>query len=63
MLGVHDEDKELPSNVNALLTADFDDEVYGSFVVCPLSRYKPGEMQTVFVQSASHLVYKKRRSD
>ena len=60
MLGVHDEDQNLPSNLSELLKGDFDDEVFGNFVVCPLTRYKAGEMQIVYVKSANHLVYQHR---
>ena len=60
MLGIPSEDQELPANVKALLKGDFDDEVYGNFLVCPLDRFKPGEMQMVFVKSANHLAYRHR---
>jgi len=60
MIGIR-EGTNLPKNLNALLS-DFDDEIFGDFVLCPLTEYKPGVMQVVCVQSAEHLVKKKRKS-
>lgn len=60
MLGVPGEDHGLPPNVNALLNG-FEDNIFGDFVVCPLTHERPEEMQMVFVKSASHLVDRKRR--
>jgi hypothetical protein len=62
MLGVHDEDNNLPPNLAKLLKGDFDDEVFGNFVVCPLTRAQPGVMQMVYVTSASRLTYHHRDS-
>lgn len=55
MLGIPGEENELPPNVEVLLK-DFDDNIFGDFVVCPLSPERPGRMQMVLVKSASHLV-------
>lgn len=61
LLGIHDEDKDLPANVRALLKGNFGDQVYGNFEVCPLTSYQRGAMQMVTVRSASHLVYRHAR--
>ncbi len=53
-------DAPLPKNLDTLLT-DFEDEVFGDFVLCPVTKYQPGVMQMACVKSASHLV-KRRRS-
>ena len=58
LLGVRDEDAELPANVNKLLTGHFGDEVYGDYLVCPFTLYRAGQMQIVQVKSATHLVYR-----
>ena len=63
LLGLHDEDSYLPANVTKLLKGDFDDEVFGTFVVCPITKAKAGEMQMVYVKSASRLTYHRRNSD
>jgi hypothetical protein len=60
ILGVHGEDQELPDNLAKILNGNFDDEVYGDFLVCPLTQYKPGEMQIVSVKKASRLVFRLR---
>ncbi len=44
----------LPENLDSLYIEDYN-EVYGDFTVCPLTRYRPGEMQIVCVVAASHL--------
>jgi hypothetical protein len=61
MLGIPSEDNELPPNVKVLLK-DFDDNIFGDFVVCPLSPERPGTMRMVFVKSASHLVNRRLSS-
>lgn len=58
MLGIRD-DTELPANLARLL-GDFNTEVYGDFVVCPLTKFKTGSMQIVCVQSAYNLRSRKR---
>ncbi len=61
MLSLPGEDRELPANVKALLK-DFDDNIFGDFIVCPLREYQKGHMQAVFVKSASHLVDRREKS-
>jgi hypothetical protein len=39
-------------------TSTFGVEIYGDFDVCPLSKKRPGAMQFVCVESATHLVVK-----
>lgn len=51
MLGVDNE--ILPEK--AALKLDWETDVYGDFVVCPLAREQKGHMQSVCVESASHL--------
>jgi hypothetical protein len=34
----------------------FESRLYGDFVVCPLSEFKPGHMQSVCVETGSNLV-------
>ena len=53
MLGLPCEDAGLPENIRSHLS-DFDDEVTGSFRVCPLQKYRKGEMQMVCVESVSN---------
>lgn len=60
MLSLPGEDRDLPANVKALLK-DFDDNIFGDFVVCPLKKYQKGHMQAVFVKSASHLVDRREK--
>lgn len=38
----------------------FDVDIYGDFLVCPLTKYEPGVMQIVRIKSASHVVIRKR---
>jgi hypothetical protein len=45
----------MPSSLSRK-TGGFDFEVFGDFEVCPLSKLREGEMQSVCVESASHLV-------
>jgi predicted dehydrogenase len=53
MLGIRD-GTAYPTNLEQLLVSP-DTEVFGDFVVCPLTRYKKGVMQVVCVDSASNL--------
>ena len=53
MLGVREE-FELPSELDPYL-GHFDDVVYADFNVCPLTTSKPGVMQIVCVESATHI--------
>jgi len=55
MLGIPSEDSELPADVKALLKS-FDDEIFADFLVCPLTKERPGTMRMVLVKSASHVV-------
>lgn len=59
ILGVRTE--TAPANVSKLWGTDpFRTEIYGDFEVCPFTKSKPGEMQMVCVESASHLLAKPR---
>jgi len=51
-----------PENVSARFSDSdpFDTEIYGDYEVCPFTKEKPGEMQMVCIESASHLVAKQR---
>ena len=60
MLGVRSEDSKLPANVKPLLK-DFGDNIFADFVVCPLTRERPGHMRIVFVKSASRVISRPRR--
>jgi hypothetical protein len=53
MLGVREE-FELPPELDPYL-GRFDDVVYANFNVCPLTKNKPGVMQIVCVESATHI--------
>jgi hypothetical protein len=44
----------LPESIASKL--DFDKDVFGDFLVCPLTRSKPGRMQTVCIESGKSLV-------
>ena len=35
---------------------DFDKDVYGDFLVCPLKRSQPGRMQTICIESGKNLI-------
>ena len=41
----------------------FTAEVFGDFVVCPLTRSQPGRMQMVCVRSAENLVVRRDRTE
>jgi hypothetical protein len=56
ILGVHDDDP-LPENLAREM--DWGVEAWGDFEVCPYTTEKPGAMQTVCVESAEHVFYKK----
>ena len=47
------DDPIAPKNLRRRL--DFQHFVFGDFEVCPFTEEKPGEMQMVCVQNASHL--------
>ena len=60
LLGVSgpEEHPFIPDNLMSKL--NLSDDIFGDFVVCPLTRERPGEMQLVCVQSASELVIRAR---
>lgn len=62
ILGVTDgggpETPGIPDNLSKRFRA-FENQIYGDFAVCPFSKEKPGEMRSVCIESASHLVVKK----
>jgi hypothetical protein len=43
----------LPANVRTAL--DWEHQVFADFVLCPLTRERPGVMQMVCIDAASHL--------
>lgn len=53
------ESTQLPANLKELITC-FDDEIYGDFILCPLTARKNGVMQIACVQAADNLVKRKR---
>lgn len=58
ILGVLDSENEIiPDNLAKQLDG-IGTEVFGDFEVCPFTKSRPGEMQMVCVQTASHLVTK-----
>jgi hypothetical protein len=57
VLGLPEEDTDLPNSVKAHLHT-FGDEITADYVVCPLDKYRKGEMQMVCVQSASNVQFK-----
>lgn len=58
MLGVLGEDPELPANIKPLLK-DFDDKIFADFIVCPLTKERPGHMGIVTVKSARHVIHRR----
>ena len=48
----------LPEEIRTKL--DWDKNVFGDFLVCPLSRKQPGRMQTVCIESGKNLVVQTR---
>jgi len=44
----------IPESVSSKL--NFDKDVFGDFLVCPLTRARPGRMQTVCIESGKDLV-------
>ena len=59
ILGVQGEEENIPDTLSEALHKGGDvyrTDVFGDFEVCPLTKSKPGEMQWVCVESASHLV-------
>jgi hypothetical protein len=39
---------------------DWDKNIFGDFLVCPLTRSEPGRMQTICIASAKHLIVRQR---
>jgi hypothetical protein len=59
ILRAEDEEIIIPDSLSKALSKPGDvygRDIFGDFEVCPLTKSKPGEMQTVCVASASHLV-------
>ncbi len=65
ILAVEGEEENVPKNLSDAIHSggdpDFGMYVFGDFEVCPLTRDKPGEMQWVCMESASHLVARERK--
>lgn len=40
---------------------DWNKYILGDFLVCPLTRPKPGRMQTICIESGKHLIVRKRK--
>lgn len=61
LFGVVDDDVENPRFPDNLARAhpDFGTDIYGDFLVCPLTASKPGWMQMVKIRSARHLVVRR----
>ena len=59
IVGVFDPENEIVPHSLAKQLDGFGVVVFGDFEVCPFTKSKPGEMQMVCVQSASHLVTKR----
>jgi hypothetical protein len=51
-----------PEKMKKIITG-YDELIYGDFEVCPFTADKPGEMRMVCIESASHLVVRKRDSE
>ena len=49
----------IPASVASKL--DFDKEVFGDFLVCPLTHSRPGRMQTICIESGKNLFVRSRR--
>jgi len=49
----------IPASIKSKL--DFDKDVFGDFVVCPLTRSRPGRMQTVCIESGRNLAVRTRK--
>jgi hypothetical protein len=52
--------RELPESLDAHRGSDFDDVLYGDFLVCPYTKEQPGVMQLVCVESGKNLVNGRR---
>jgi hypothetical protein len=49
----------IPASIESKL--DFDKEVFGDFLVCPLTHSRPGRMQTICVESGKNLFVRSRK--
>ncbi len=67
MLGVRDSEdisgKPGPATIPASIKEklDWDRYIFGNFLVCPLTRSRPGRMQTICIESGNHLIVRKRK--
>ena len=67
LLGVRDPEEvngvagppTIPATIREKL--DFDKNVYGDFLVCPLTRSKPGRMQIICIESGKNLIISERK--
>jgi hypothetical protein len=50
----------MPDTLDKLITS-FDTEVFGEFLVCPLTKFRPGVMQIVRIQSVTVSVARQRK--
>jgi len=48
----------VPTSIEKKL--DGDKDIFGDFLVCPLTRSKPGRMQTICIESGKNLIVRKR---
>jgi hypothetical protein len=48
----------IPASIRGLL--DFNKEVFGDFLVCPLTRSEPGRMQIICIESGKNLIVRER---
>lgn len=49
----------LPTSIRSQL--DWDKQVFGDYVVCPLTRARPGRMQTVCIESGRNLTVRRKQ--
>jgi hypothetical protein len=49
----------LPMDIKNKL--DWDKDVFGDFIVCPLTRQQPGRMQTVCIESGKNLIIREHK--
>jgi len=49
----------LPEEIKGKL--DWDKNVFGDFLVCPLTRSQPGKMQTVCIESGKNLIVREHK--
>ena len=51
--------KILPDDIK--LKLDWNKDVFGDFLVCPLSKGQPGRMQTICLESGKHLTVREHK--